>query len=242
MSFESLPAIVLREGIRKSWGDLVGSNFDDHEDRLVDLEDQIGLDASSLAAGFYVATVELTDAQIKTLPTTAIEIVAAPAANQRVKYHGATYTAWFENGAYTNVDTTTAELYLRTSSGSKLGGSLVNDSGASVTSLTTVLASASVLVVDLGPYLTNSGGTFVQPVLTTGPGSVAGKAVQLFALNNGAGNFTGGHTSNRLTVQMYYSLETTQTYQMPFRAMKFRRQRPLLKRPALSVSVPTTLL
>jgi hypothetical protein len=72
-------------------------------------------------------------------------------------------------------------------------------------------------VIDVGPYASNPAGVYIQPLVTAAPGSVVAKGVQIKADNNGAGNFTSGHTSNRLTVQAYYSLETTQTYQMPFR-------------------------
>jgi hypothetical protein len=107
-------------------------------------------------------------------------------------------------------------LYLQTSGGIKLGGYLANDGGASLTTLTSLLAAASVLTVDTGPYLTNAATTYLVPLINVGTGSVDAKAVQLFATNGGAGDFTGGHTSNRLYVRVYYALEAVPAYYMPF--------------------------
>jgi hypothetical protein len=249
-------APVVGQGVRKSWGQTINDNLADHEERIGDAETSIddhetrldSLDGGSATnPTLQIATVTLTDAQIKALPTTAIQIVAAPALNTRVKLIGVTYHAWFENGAYTNVNATSAELYLQTSSLVRLGGYLANDGGVSLTSLTTVLAAASVLTVDGGPYLSNPAGTYVQPLLTGATGSVDGKAVQLFATNNGAGNFTGGHASNLLTVVAYYALEAVPAYTLPFGILvpalvESRRPMRRQKRTPVEQSMPTALL
>lgn len=223
---------------------LTRDNFDDHEDRIAALETEAGTLSSDAATPVRVATVTLTDAQIKALPTTAIEIIAAPAGNTRIKLHGVTYQFWFEHGAYTNVNATSALLYLQTSSGTILGGYLANDSGVSLGTLTTLLAAASVLTVDAGPYATNPAGTYLQPLLTGAPSSADGKAVQLSATNNGAGNFTGGNAANTLTVLAYYTVETLPNYRTPFTPFdqKSRRPRRTWKRRSGTFQTPATLL
>lgn len=231
---EEFPDIVVGRSIRKTWGDAVVTNIEDLDERLSEVEGQVGTVSDDAATAVFVSTTELTDAQIKALPTTAISLIDAPAGNQRIKIHNVTYTCYFEHGAYTNVDTDDATLEVQTTSGARLGGFLANDSGDSLTTLTTLFASAVVRVVDVGPYATNVAGAYIQPLLTTTPGLLAGNGVQLAATNNGAGNFTGGHTSNRLTVQVYYSVEATATYQMPFAQpfipVQIQRRRPASRR------------
>jgi hypothetical protein len=214
--FAEFPEIAVGHAVRKSWGDAVVDNVTDIEERLLEVENQVGVVSGDAAAPLFIATVSLTNAQIKALPTTAVEIIAAPSANSRVKLLHVTYAFWFEHGAYTNVDTTSAELYLKTSAGTILGGYLANDNGVSLTTLTTLFGAVS-RTVDVPPMLSNTAGTYLVPVITGTPINGDGKAVQLFATNNGAGDFTGGHDSNRLTVQAYYSIQEMPAYRMPFR-------------------------
>jgi hypothetical protein len=226
--YSEFPEIAVGNAVRKSWGDAVVDNVTDIEERLLEVENQVGVVSGDAAAPLFIATVSLTNAQIKALPTTAIEIIAAPSANSRVKLIHVTYAFWFEHGAYTNVDTTLAELYLKTSAGTVLGGYLANDGGVSLTTLTTLFGAVS-RTVDAPPMLSNTAGTYLVPVITGTPINGDGKAVQLFATNNGAGNFTGGHDSNILTVQAYYSVEEMPNYRMPFRNDYVGPQRPPLR-------------
>jgi hypothetical protein len=69
----------------------------------------------------------------------------------------------------------------------------------------------------------------------------------LFATNNGAGNFTGGHASNLLTVVAYYALEAVPAYTLPFGILvpalvESRRPMRRQKRTPVEQSMPTALL
>ena len=238
---------AVKRGIRATWGLAVIANLEDHLDRIEILEEQVGVVSGDDASPLFVATVTLTDSQIKALPTTAIEIVAAPAINFRIKIVGVTYTFGFQHGAYTNVNTTSAELYLKTSAGTIRGGYLANDNGVSLTTLTTLFVAVQ-RTVDCPPYLTNTAGTYIVPNITGTPVNDDAKALQLFATNNGAGNFTGGHVSNTLTVQVHYIVEAVPTYTEAFTAFFTAQQLgmyrpPSAPRPVVQpVQTPTTLI
>lgn len=235
MAYDDLDTLAVGDPVRASYLNQIRDNFEDHEDRITDAETAVGdhetrldaLDGGSVTnPTLQRATVTLTNAEIKALPTTGITLVAAPALNVRAKLISVTYYSYL-HAAYTNIDATSASVEVQTSSGARLGGFLADDSAATITKLTTLLTSLSPLTVDLGPYVAADGGVFVLPLVTTGASSVDGAALQFKANNNGTGNFTGGNVSNLLTVVCYYSLETVPAYVMPFaRIPDVGRRRP----------------
>jgi hypothetical protein len=160
-------------------------------------------------AAIYPATVTLTNAQIKALPTTGITLVAAPSAGSRIKVLGATLVARFTAGAYTNVNVTTASLPIQASSGAWLVSPILNDSGSSQADLTGFFGAFNI-VADLAvpSFFPNGTGGWTQYALTTTVANVDGLAVQLKMDNNGSGNLTGGNAANTLKVTLYYSVET----------------------------------
>jgi hypothetical protein len=173
------------------------------------------------------ATTTLTDAQIKALPTTAIQLVAAPGASHRIKLLGATLRLHMTTAAYTNLNATDATLVIHY--GSTIGGGpwlatpIVNDGTASpaLTELTTFMAaSLHDLVYDLPvPFSvaidssTVSGGSAewvfgIQAANAPGPTGVDNLGVYISLANGGSGNLTGGNSSQTLKVILYYVVES----------------------------------
>jgi len=127
-------------------------------------------------------TVVLTDAQIKALPTTPVEIVAAPAAGLMIVPLAFSLVSSFGGGAYTNVDA---------------GATMTPQFGS-------IAASAAVDVSDL----TATGDDVVVPLDAKITGTVAGlqaTALDLACANAALGNFTGGDAANTLTVTVVYA-------------------------------------
>lgn len=142
-----------------------------------------------------VASVTLTDAQIKALPTTPVEIVAAPGAGKFIAVVYAVLVIDTMAAAYTNIDAEAAWLALQVD-----GRSITNrydelDQGA--------LASTAQAVIILSPLELNNNGS----LNASWPGDVSDLANQplvAFFNNGGSGAFTGGDDDNSLKVVVYY--------------------------------------
>lgn len=164
-------------------------------------------------------TVQLTDAQIKALPTTPIELVAAPAAGYRIKPIGITISFSVVSATYTNINTTYSALQVcwDNCNGAWAASAVINDSttGTPMTHLTTMLGGA---VHDSSydmpiPYL-ETDGTWWMPVNKTGLNGGQGnmgkqKNLAISIDNSGSGNLTAGNSSNYMKVIVYYFVEPT---------------------------------
>lgn len=149
----------------------------------------------------------LTDAQIKALPTTPITLIAAPASGFRIKVLSASFRFNVSGGAYTNINATYSAiaLYYLGQFGFWLTSGIVDDSGASVNKLTTVMTGGAIRVCDCGPYTDNFGSGWNIPPTTLTTDSEA-KAVAIAADNNGSGDYTGGNASNSLRIDLIYQV------------------------------------
>jgi hypothetical protein len=165
------------------------------------------------------ATVTLTDAQVKALPTTPITIVTAPGSGLRIKIIAATIYTDFVAGAYTNINTVYSDIKLESGGGIWLSSAIFNDDSMTTdaTQMTFVFGNAYVQTLDLGiPNATSldAAGSSGDPEWSgviqyqAGTDNIVNHVVRLTVDNNGSGNFTGGNSANRLRVTVYYAVDS----------------------------------
>lgn len=178
---------------------------------------------SSQVNGIRITSGTCTDATIKALPTTGVEMVAAIGSGYRIKPIALSFILDASAGAYTNINATYADLAVYYStSGKWLALPLINDN-----SLTTALAhvtgffnNAQTRVLDVQfPYLdaigngaTTGARGYLDYIGNAGMASIANadnNGVTFKVNNNGSGNFTGGNAANTLKWIFYYSVEPT---------------------------------
>ncbi len=155
------------------------------------------------------ATVNLTDAQVKALPTTPVTVVAAPASGYRIRPIQVSYSAAFSGGVYTNLNATYIDVHLKIGS-DYVGYGPVTDSTVTptITQATDIFGSTGSHMYDQGlpPQLGNPGG-YVQTSGVYTRSQQEATAMQIGIDNNGSGNFTGGNAGNTFRVTVYYVVE-----------------------------------
>lgn len=138
------------------------------------------------------ATITITDAQLKALPSTPISIVSAPGANKRLVVIKGLWRANTSAGAYTNINVTLSKLRLVYGNNVTVASEEVAaDNG---TDLATLLGTAAVQEVLLHNWTET-----VQAVADTD-----NQAIQVSIDNNGSGNYTGGNSANTLAIAFGY--------------------------------------
>jgi hypothetical protein len=145
-------------------------------------------------SSYLVASVTLTDAQIKALPTTFIEVVPAPGVGKKILFLWGNMNFYFTAGAYTTVDAVIQIAYGEWQAGAS---SYVEDncfqatnSSATLTPFLRVYVAPSIWVGDL----------FVIPRAFNTVENLPLKVVGY----NDSGDYTGGNAANTLEVTVYY--------------------------------------
>lgn len=152
--------------------------------------------ATGGAGILQTTSVQLADAQIKALPTTYIQVIAAPGANKQILLLGAHAKIDSAAGEYTNLDTDNGLLLTYGEWDIEASGVIELLGGNTVKYITFPPAAYSGQRVGWNGYLTQ-----------TGVGSsafVVNKEIRIVGSNAAAGNFTGGNAANTMTITVYY--------------------------------------
>ena len=143
----------------------------------------------------------LTDAQIKTLPSAAVDIVAAQGANKVIIPVSVFCVLNNSAGGYTNLGTTTT-------AGWQLSG---NDSIdlSSIAEVSTILANPGSYALNLLiPKAKVGGATYTGEItcISSALSDRSNLALQLVDFWTDGGNYTGGNAANTLKVYTYYAV------------------------------------
>lgn len=157
-------------------------------------------------AGIAAATVSLTDANVKALPTTAFQLVGAPGAGFINFLISAQIIARCSGGAYTNINAA-GFGYIQYNGGYVYSNLIGNDATLTPARayLTALLGNAQKSNTQLVPFTdavqTSQWGNMAVPFNVT---AAENKALELFINNGGSGNLTGGNAANNMTVVTTY--------------------------------------
>lgn len=156
-------------------------------------------------SGLYCqTTVTLTDAQIKALPTTGIQIVAAPGANKMIDA-----THYYVHSSivdpYTNIDAE-ADLVFYYESGFFIHAGIPNDSAESLTHLSDTLGLSLLVRVWRSESFAGAEPAYENLPNPVDDSSRNNKPITLQADNQGDGNFTDGNAANTLRVTALYTV------------------------------------
>jgi hypothetical protein len=174
------------------------------DDASVTITDPTGpvvdLSAGGGAAVVQLATATLTDAQIKALHTTPVQVLAAPGAGKYIAVIAALVACDTTAASYTNVNSVQGELLLETVTSTRIGVLKVDE-------YADLFTWGGQLAYQLGPLTSLEWVTGPPARMTQPPFSLddnADTALQLNVNNSSNGNFTGGNAANSLTLTLLY--------------------------------------
>lgn len=142
------------------------------------------------------ATVVLTDAQIKSLPTSPVAIVPAPGAGKSIFLVAAFVSVNSAGGAYSNIDVGFSGLVVGHGNYATIASIYINTSGFLET------AHKKSALVTVGSV--NDGGGLPPWSQVSFTSLLENAALYFIGDNSSSGNFTGGHASNTLKVTVWY--------------------------------------
>lgn len=162
----------------------------------------------------------LTDAQIKALPTTAVDLTPAPETGYRWKPIAGTFSINNGGGVYTNINATYASMQCISVDGLWLSLAAWNDSVYGLTEVSDLFNNPVgrkfrdfqfpyLDTIDNAPAVLGTGEYIRQNSSGNPYGSANAESqkIQLAVDNNGGGNFTGGNAANVGRVHLYCWLE-----------------------------------
>lgn len=140
------------------------------------------IDVGGGGSSYLVASVTLTDAQIKALPTTPVQIMAAPGANKVINVINIFNYLDATAGAYGNITNAEPSTYYDGTGGNiSFGGDLDMENPVK-----------SFVIQPLPGIL-----DITEDAINKGV---------MYYLENGASNYTGGNAANTLKVTVYYTV------------------------------------
>ena len=152
--------------------------------------------SSSGSSSYLVAEKILTDAQIKALPTTEVEILPAPGVNRVIiPLYAVASITWTAN--YTNINANST-LHLKINTFYPFAY-LDEANGGGVTGF---LAQSADSIMFSSPISRQESGRIMAEDLPTS--EVMNQPLGIRANNAGSGDFTGGNASNIMKVTVYY--------------------------------------
>jgi len=176
--------------------------------RVIDALGQIQVASSQAGSGLQMRTVTFTDAQIKALPTTSLEVIPAPGPGLWVDIAWSLWILKATAGAYTNFAAAPYAVLGTAGEADTMSAYLFNAGGFNP--FTDFFTTANERYTHVLPYNKTGAGEFQAPGSGDLSSVVLVNAPIYFILNNGAsGNLTGGNAANTLRVTTYYTVQST---------------------------------
>lgn len=157
-----------------------------------------------MASGISYVDAQLTDAQIKALPSTPFVVAPAPGVGLAIMFHHGYLLADTTGGAYGGFGT---NAYLHLSIAGNPVASLIAEDIGAFGQLTNFLGALSPRVAVLGPTIAMpSLESYNLAGLLTSAATIEDQPLRLHFQSDEGTALTGGHASNSLSVRVFYSL------------------------------------
>lgn len=162
-------------------------------------------------APFHAASLTLTDTQVKSLPTTPVELVAAPGVD-RIAIPTLALVYFHHTADYSNIDPNAVLGIGSFEGGDEFLSVLRSGQGLSEAQVESLLAVGQSRLAVYSLYAATDGVSLYAAVRSIGPiADYANQPLNLTAYNEASGDFTGGHPDNTVSVNLVYLVFNTAT-------------------------------